>query len=192
MLASKNGNDLDQLIAFAQKVADVQVVKVKQSNGPILTSDYTTFPNMALKNGIIYCYRDAHLGDLAHECGHMALTPKALREYYSGFKCDYEYINDWIVAWDQFNPEKPIPPISDDCAATFWGYSALKELGLDSSLVFSSGFDSQELAEDEKLNLELGCKHKVPTKYSIAAFYSGMLRSPKDYTVVNWKFDSQF
>jgi hypothetical protein len=98
--------------------------------------EHTTFlPGVTIQNGglIVDAEKLKHPGDLLHEAGHIAVTPKDKRPV----------LNDNVDTFAQQGGE--------EMAAIAWSYAACKHLGMDSRVVFhEEGYkgDSESLIEN--------------------------------------------
>lgn len=121
---------------------------------------------------------NVHPGDLLHEAGHIVTVPLELRPYLDGQIGADETFNNAVVEYMQKQGDvefNKLAHLSDDGAAGYWSYLALKHLELPEELAF------------EQYPQEAGCKPldviksaealNVPTHFSASLFYAGLFRT---------------
>lgn len=188
----------EKLITFAKEVAGVKLVEVPSDSELLRNPDTITWDQTAIEKGVIYFARTsrkrgryktgAHIGNLTHEVGHLALIPTELREYYSGFGwTNAKPLVNYLNEFEKKYPDAPSPLVSDDLASSFWSYFALKELGLNPKWAFSTeGYIDAKEANEERVSLESHMRKGIPSKYSTRAYSCGLIESPEKYSIVRW------
>lgn len=110
---------------------------------------------MWIDEGVLVVAEDAHVGDVIHEAGHLAILPSGFRELVLG-DVDDLHLKHAAKISNAMQGLANIPECSvaralmqsSDTEACAWSYAAALEIGVDPTLPFVNGFDNDFVAQE--------------------------------------------
>lgn len=173
----ENVETLQKTINFLNRVG-VKTHFVDSIASLILIPSDILWEGVLMKNGQLFCTKEAHPGDLLHEAGHLATAPSKIRNDLTG-EISPEMALDFTGETDD-----PYLYWSDN-AATGWAFYATLEIGIDSKLPFQNGFAGYDWT-DVWYAVYLGWETGLGSKESCDLYYAGMIESKGAKTMKKW------
>lgn len=143
---------MEEIIAFLNEIG------IKTSRGNVPSNSF--MPNIAIQDGSIIYNKDATLGDLLHEAGHLAIIPKKYRPMCQGDMDEsMRAIFDKAEIAGEMIPDSTIYCAliqSSDPEATAWAWSAGRHIGIEPQDIIAD-YLYEGTGADVRLMLSLNC-----------------------------------
>jgi hypothetical protein len=151
----------------------------------VANTKFCMWPGIQLMHGKLRINPEiAHVGDLLHEAGHLAVTPLSLRETMSG---DLSESSKYLKDLEREMAINDRIWYASDTAATGWGLMACLALNIDLYPMFENGFEE---SGSDPFDLSEAAMHSVVLKtsdqHTTELFYLGMISDKKMRTPIVW------
>ncbi len=154
---------------------------IQLAESPVLPGE-TFVSGCWLSVGSVYYHQSVSIGGLFHECGHYAVTPSGLREF---FRKEDVHGPEFLLAMEEWcarhpidSPEQAAAMNGSEQEAIAWSYAAAKRLGIRTGSLFESGFED---ANGVNQGLDIHCGLSLAMHPGIHGMQAGGMCKVKTY-----------